>query len=108
MTTTIELAELRDMIRDGNVALVEALPETHFAAGHLPGAVSLPLDRLAQAHERLPDREADIVVYCASETCKNSDQAAVALASMGYRSVRVYKGGKAEWKGAGLALEVAP
>ena len=47
--------------------LVETLPEKSFNNGHLPGAVHLPLDQVAAlAPKILPDKNAEIVVYCAS------------------------------------------
>jgi rhodanese-related sulfurtransferase len=52
----------------------------------------------------LPDHTADIVVYCASATCQNSDIAARKLQSLGYPNVRVFRGGKAAWRDAGHPL----
>jgi rhodanese-related sulfurtransferase len=86
--------------------LVEALPEKYFHDWHLPGARHLPhdeVDRLADAV--LPDRSAEIVVYCASRSCQNSHIAAGRLARMGYANVAVYAGGKQEWSEAGLPVE---
>jgi rhodanese-related sulfurtransferase len=84
------------------------LPLAHYASGHIPGAVHLPLDGFeGAAASALPDRDADVVVYCSGPTCRNSHLAAEKLAALGYRSVRVFAGGKAEWKDAGLPLEVA-
>jgi rhodanese-related sulfurtransferase len=53
----------------------------------------------------LPDRNAEIVVYCASATCQNSHIAARLLEQRGYTDVSVYAGGKQDWSEAGLALE---
>ena len=88
--------------------LVEALPEMYYRDGHLPGARHLPHTDVATLADRvLPDKSAPIVVYCASATCQNSHIAAEKLATLGYRSVFVYAGGKADWKDAGFPLEVA-
>lgn len=88
------------------VTLLEALPERSYRDGHLPGALHMPHDQVDQIAARLlPDKNAEIVVYCASNTCKNSDVAARRLAQLGYTNVAVYAGGKAEWQDAGLALE---
>jgi rhodanese-related sulfurtransferase len=103
----ITLADLRIRMRTSSLVLFEALPEAHFAAGHLPGAFAMPLDRVEKVASRVaPDKEQPVVVYCASSTCRNSHLAAEKLELLGYRSVRVFCGGKAEWKDAGLALEV--
>jgi rhodanese-related sulfurtransferase len=88
------------------VTLVEALPEKYYRDGHLPGARHLPHDQVRElAAGVLPDRDAEIVVYCASATCQNSHIAARVLAQLGYRDVAVYAGGKQDWSEAGLALE---
>jgi len=53
----------------------------------------------------LPDKSAEIVVYCASRSCQNSHIAAARLAQLGYENVAVYAGGKQDWSEAGLAVE---
>ena len=104
----INRQQLLDLVNRRAAVVFEALSEAHWAAGHIPGAVAMPLDRIVEvAATKAPDKDATVVVYCASITCKNSDIAATKLATMGYRSVAVYAGGKADWKDAGLELEVA-
>lgn len=86
--------------------LVEALPAAYYEQGHLPAAVNIPHDTVdALAARLLPDKNAEIVVYCASATCRNSDYAALRLKALGYAHVRVYAGGKADWIEAGLPIE---
>jgi rhodanese-related sulfurtransferase len=98
----------REQLESLNARVFEVLSHQHWAAGHIPGAKAMPLDQIADvARSQAPDLDADVVVYCASETCKNSDIAAQQLVKLGYRSVFVYRGGKADWKAAGLELEVA-
>lgn len=86
--------------------LVEALPARYFDQGHLPGALNINVDEVkAKAPSLLPRKDAAIVVYCASEACRNSDQVAVQLLALGYTDVAVFRGGKAAWEAAGLDLE---
>ena len=68
--TTISRDELKQkMDRKDNFLLVETLPKTAYEHAHLPTAVNLPLDQVTQlAPKLLPDKNADIVVYCASPT----------------------------------------
>ncbi len=70
MTATISREELKAKIdRGDNFTLVEALPEAKYQSGHLPGAINVPYDRVRElAPTRLPDKVAEIVVYCASPT----------------------------------------
>ena len=70
MVATISRDELKAKIDRGDrFALVETLPEAAFQKAHLPGAVNLPPDRLREMAPRLlPDKGAQIIVYCASPT----------------------------------------
>jgi rhodanese-related sulfurtransferase len=67
MTATIERDELKAKIDRGErFVLVETLPVEYYRHSHLPGAINLPPDKVAElAPTLLPDKEADIVVYCA-------------------------------------------
>lgn len=70
MSATIERGELKKKIdRGDHFNLVETLAEEKFHKGHLPGAVNLPPDKIAElAPTLLPDKAAEIIVYCASPT----------------------------------------
>lgn len=107
MTKTVDLDQLKSLIANGNApVLIEALPEKYFLDGHLPGARHLPHDEVKEkAAQVVPDKSVPIVVYCASDTCRNSHQAAEAFKTLGYNDVAVYPGGKKDWEEAGLALE---
>jgi len=53
------------MDRGEDFVLVDTMPEMYYRHSHLPGAVNLPADEVAErAPELLPDREAEIIVYC--------------------------------------------
>jgi rhodanese-related sulfurtransferase len=70
MANTISRDELKEKIdRSDGFVLLETLAPTAYHHAHLPGAVNLPPDQVAQlAPQLLPDKQADIVVYCASPT----------------------------------------
>jgi rhodanese-related sulfurtransferase len=70
MPSTISREELKSKIdRHDNFILLEALPEEAYQLAHLPGAINLPFDEVSsRAAEVLPDKSAEIVVYCASPT----------------------------------------
>jgi rhodanese-related sulfurtransferase len=70
MAGTITREELKAMIDDGrNFTLVETLPSQAYEHAHLPGAINLPPDRVGElAPTLLPDKHAEIVVYCAKFT----------------------------------------
>ena len=104
---TIERTALQALLASGEpVKLLEALPPKYFQQGHLPSAKQLDFAN-AVSHAKLlklapTDR---VVVYCASDTCANSHQAADALTAAGFTDVSVYVGGKKDWTEAGLPLE---
>jgi rhodanese-related sulfurtransferase len=68
LPATIGREELKAKIeRGGDVILVETLDPEYYDEAHLPGAVNLPLDRIGRlAPEILPDKDAELVVYCMS------------------------------------------
>ena len=99
--------ELKEKISRGDdFELVEVLAEEHFEEFHLPGAINLPGDQLRErASEVIPDKDKEVVVYCASPACQASPRAARLLADMGYTNVKDYAGGKQHWKEGGLPVE---
>lgn len=107
MTRTVNRNQLKTLLEGPDVPiLIEALPEKYYAQGHLPGARHLPHDEVKEkAAEVAPEKDRPVVVYCASETCRNSHQAASALEMLGYTDVAVYPGGKQDWEAAGFAFE---
>jgi rhodanese-related sulfurtransferase len=61
--------ELIGALRGGSIVLVDVLSSESFAARHIDGAINLPVtDILRRAREVLPDRDAEIVVYCGGPT----------------------------------------
>ena len=98
--------ELKSALESGaHLTLVEALPERYWRDGHLPGAIQIDYTEVTgKAEELLPDKEARIVVYCASTECQTSAKAARTLEELGYRDVYEYVEGKQHWAEAGLPL----
>jgi rhodanese-related sulfurtransferase len=84
------------------IKLVMTLGEFGFRAKHIPG--SLHLERPEDAPNHL-DRDDDIVVYCSDEACYASRLACIKLEEIGFRRIRHYAGGVADWEAAGYQLE---
>ena len=80
-------------------------PPDEYAAGHLPGALNVPPDRLDVAIAALP-RDREVVAYCRGPYCVLSFEAVAALRRQGFRARRL-EDGFPEWKAAGLAVEAA-
>ena len=100
MSKILTRSELQARIAaNPELVLLEALPEKYYNDWHLPGARHFPHDQARQlAASVVPDKSAEVVVYCASKTCQNSHIAANVLQQIGYGNVAVFAGGKEDWK----------
>ncbi len=107
MTKTITREQIKEKLdKQEPMTIVEALPKKYFDAEHLPGALNIPHDEIRhQAPKELPDKDAFIVVYCASTTCQNSKIATSTLQQMGYTNTFEYVQGKQHWLEANLPIE---
>jgi ArsR family transcriptional regulator len=83
----------------GEVTLIDVRPEEEFAAGHLPGAISLPLAALEGRRTELP-KGRDIVAYCRGPYCVLAVEAVVRLRARGFRAFRL-EAGVHDWKALG-------
>jgi len=91
--------ELIERLRKGDVVLVDVRPAQEFAAGHITGARSIPIDELEDRLAELPaDRE--VVAYCRGPFCAYAHDAVRRLQAMG-REARRLEGGWPEWRLAG-------
>ena len=79
--------------------LVEALARWHYEMSHLPRAINLPYEFVDEAEKELPDKRAQIGVYCMNEECEASREDARELEEMGYRHILHYAGGKPDRPG---------
>jgi rhodanese-related sulfurtransferase len=100
---TISLEDLQSKIdRGDDFKLVMTLAEWAYQMSHIPG--SLNITNLERANELL-DPEDDIIVYCSDTNCLASRAAYHYLTQNGFKHVRRFSGGLAEWQAAGLPLE---
>ena len=98
-------AELADRIAAGRVTVLDVRPEDEFARAHIPGAVNVQIDRLAELLPSLP-REAEIVAYCRGPYCIYADQAVSLLRRHGF-AARKLDGGLPEWRADGRTVSAA-
>lgn len=99
-------ADLLRRVRAGTVIVLDVRPEEEYGAGHIAGAVSVPLERLA-AHLRHLPRSKEVVAYCRGPYCVLADRAVDELRARGRRARRLVDGFP-EWQAAGLPVERAP
>ena len=97
--------ELLERVREGLVTVLDVRPPEEYAAGHVPGAVNVPLTELEQYLKALsPDQE--IVAYCRGPHCVLAFDAVAQLREKGLRARRL-EDGYPEWKTAGFPVEVS-
>jgi rhodanese-related sulfurtransferase len=96
-------AELQRRLKTGTVTLIDVRPVEEYQAGHIAGAVSVPLDHLAAFAKSVPKRRT-VVAYCRGPYCVLSLQAVAALRKRGITAVRI-EDGVSEWRAAGLPVE---
>ncbi len=99
----VEREELQRRLRAGSVVLVDVRPEQEYQAGHIPGALSMPLDELPRRLRELPARK-EVVAYCRGPYCVMAFDAVRLLRRRGRRARRLVEGFP-EWRASGLPVE---
>ena len=102
-TDAVERAELMRRARAGDVVVLDVRPTVEYTAGHIPGAVSVPLEELAQRLDSLP-ADVEIVAYCRGAYCVLAYDAVHQLTASGRRARRLHEG-MLEWRLAGLPVD---
>lgn len=95
----VSFNEFDEMTRSGHAILVDVRPPSEFAAGHVEGAVNIPVADLASRISELP-HNADIVAYCRGPYCVMASTAVTRLREAGYEARRL-DGGYPQWRDAG-------
>lgn len=99
---TLDVAALQQRMRQEEVILLDVRPVEEYAAGHWPGAVSLPLDALTDRLAELP-RDRTVVAYCRGPYCVLAMHAAEVLRQHGFRAIRLADG-VPDWRAQGLPI----
>jgi rhodanese-related sulfurtransferase len=95
--------ELARRLQDGDdLVVLDVRPAAEHAAGHLPGAVSIPVEELRRRLAELP-RDREIVAYCRGPYCAFAHEAVAVLREEGFTARRL-EDGLPEWQAAGLAV----
>lgn len=99
---TITRDDLRTRLRDGDVVVLDVRPEPEYAAGHVRGAISIPIAELKSRLGEIPNG-AEVVAYCRGPYCVYADEAVRALTRNGIRAARL-EDGFPEWAEARLPV----
>lgn len=95
--------EVLERARKGLVVVLDVRPAEEYSAGHLPGAVSIPIHELEKRLKELPKRK-EIIAYCRGPYCLMSYDAVALLRKKGLKAKRL-EAGLPEWRAAGLPVE---
>jgi rhodanese-related sulfurtransferase/predicted transcriptional regulator len=93
---TVSRKELEQRLRGDELVLLDVRPEPEYEAGHIEGAVSIPIDQLERRLAELPD-DREVVAYCRGPLCAYAHQAVRRLRAAG-RPARRLEGGWPEWR----------
>ncbi|OFX14713.1 MAG: ArsR family transcriptional regulator [Armatimonadetes bacterium RBG_16_58_9] len=94
---------LRERVLSGAVTLLDVRPREEYLAGHIPGALCVPLEDLEERLDSLP-RNQDIVAYCRGPYCVLAVEAVERLKARGFKAYRM-EDGVVEWRSLGLPVE---
>lgn len=100
----VTVKELRQRLRDGSATVIDVRPREEYRAGHIPGALSLPVQELSRRFRELPTRR-EIIAYCRGPYCLFSVDAVTMLRKKGFRARRADEG-LPDWRLAGLPVAV--
>jgi rhodanese-related sulfurtransferase len=116
----ISLAETQDLFAQKmqgaeRLLFIDSRGHDDFAAGHIPGALAVPLDSVQRSGKRQAGSEwagtldfpgaQTLIIYCEGGDCLTSISLAKILHDKGYKDIRIFSGGWAEWSAAGLPEE---
>lgn len=100
----VDREQLLAKVRQGAVVVIDVRPPEEYRAGHLPGALSIPLKELERRLAELPqDRE--IVAYCRGPYCVLAVEAVELLRARGFKAIRLEDGVR-DWEARGLPVAV--
>lgn len=98
----VPATELLERAKKGLVTVLDVRPAEEYAAGHIRGAINVPVDKLESYLSKLPKRK-EVVAYCRGPYCLMSFDAVEKLRKRGWRARRL-ENGLPEWRAAGLPV----
>src|SRR5215467_2092948 len=105
MPIEIRRKDVKTLVEQGRVQLVDVLPASEYKKEHLPHAINVPLQTMTSEGTRSLRKDVAVIVYSSDFQCDLSARAAWRLESIGFQEVYRYTPGKADWLAAGLNTE---
>lgn len=100
----VDRNDLLKRVRNGAVTVLDVRPAEEYRTGHIPGARSVPLEKLKKMLSRLP-KDQEIVAYCRGPYCVLAIQAVEMLQEKGFKAIRL-KEGVQDWLAMGFSISV--
>ena len=100
----VDRRQLLKRAREGVATVLDVRPKEEYMAGHISGAISIPLGELQKRLKDLP-RDQEIVAYCRGPYCVLAVQAVEMLRKKGFRAIRL-EDGVSDWRARGLPVAV--
>lgn len=100
----VDRESLIKRVKEGKVIVLDVRPAEEFMAGHIPGAVSIPLEELEQKLSGLP-KDQEIVAYCRGPYCVLAIRAVEILRKKGFHAFRMEEGVQ-DWRARGFSVAV--
>jgi rhodanese-related sulfurtransferase len=100
----VTLTELRKLMSADRVTVIDVRPREEYEAGHIPGAISIPVPELERRSAKLPKRK-EIIAYCRGPYCVYSLEAVTRLRKSGFRARRAEEG-LPDWRARGLPVSI--
>lgn len=101
----VESSELLRRVREGEVTVVDVRPPEEYRAGHIPGALSVPLATLKKRLAQLP-KNREVVAYCRGPYCVMAIEAVELLRKKGFRAHRMEQG-VVDWRARGWRVDTS-
>ena len=98
----VDRKDLLHRVKNGSVTVLDVRPESEYQAGHIPGALSVPLKHLEELFSKLP-KDQEIVAYCRGPYCVLAVQAVEMLRKNGFMAVRLEEGIQ-DWRAMGFSI----
>jgi rhodanese-related sulfurtransferase len=103
----ISTAELRQILLEGKIPVIDVRPGKEYEMSHIPGAINIFETELERMAQLCPDKSLGPVLYCNGPYCHKTVRVAEGLSKKGYRNIRKYQDGLPVWRALGNAAETA-
>jgi rhodanese-related sulfurtransferase len=105
ITQEISTAELKKILADGKVPVLDVRSAQEYAIGHIPGSINHYEKELEQITSAYPDRNSPLVLYCNGPFCGKSKRLSEELLKQGYSNIRRYQLGLPVWRALGNTVQ---